>query len=106
SRMNSRVDLLIVTATRVESAAVIQALEAVAKRTNEAETIGDRTYRNFGVVNDCKIFMVQTEPGSVGVGAALSTVSKGIKDLSPSAVIMVGIAFGFSSEKQSIGDIL
>lgn len=104
--MNSRADLLIVTAAKVESAAVIRALEGFTKRTNEAEAIGERTYRNFGVVNGRKILMVQTEPGSVGVGAALSTVSKGIKDLSPSAVIMVGIAFGFSSEKQRIGDIL
>ncbi|HEY9405116.1 MAG TPA: AAA family ATPase, partial [Pyrinomonadaceae bacterium] len=50
--------------------------------------------------------MAQSEMGSGGLGASQQTVQKGINALSPSAVIMVGIAFGINSEKQSIGDIL
>ncbi|PSB57640.1 hypothetical protein [Chamaesiphon polymorphus] len=44
--------------------------------------------------------------GSGGVNASLQTVGKGIEALSPTAVIMVGIAFGVNESKQSIGDIL
>jgi nucleoside phosphorylase len=58
------------------------------------------------MVNDARIFMVQSEMGSVGLGASQQTIQKGIEALSPSAVIMVGIAFGVNPEKQSIGNIL
>jgi nucleoside phosphorylase len=68
--------------------------------------IGDQIYHNLGMVNDARIFMVQSEMGSVGLGASQQTIQKGIEALSPSAVIMVGIAFGVNPEKQSIGNIL
>ena len=53
-----------------------------------------------------RVFLVQSEMGSGGLGAAQQTVQRGIAALSPSAVIMVGIAFGVDEQKQSIGDIL
>ena len=63
-------------------------------------------YQDLGVVNSAKVFLVQSEMGSVGLGASLLTIQKGIYALSPSAVIMAGIAFGIDSKKQSIGDVL
>jgi nucleoside phosphorylase len=39
-------------------------------------------------------------------GGSLLTVFEGIQALVPSAVVMVGIAFGFEPEKQRIGNIL
>ncbi len=50
--------------------------------------------------------MVQSEMGSGGPSGATLTIEEGIRLLNPSAVIMVGIAFGISEEKQSVGDIL
>ena len=44
--------------------------------------------------------------GSGGSGGSLKTVEAAILALSPWAVIMVGIAFGFDPANQSIGDIL
>jgi nucleoside phosphorylase len=50
--------------------------------------------------------MVQSGMGSGGLGGSLLRASEGIRALSPSAIIMVGIAFGCDSTKQRIGDIL
>ena len=41
-----------------------------------------------------------------GLGASLLTVQKGISKLAPTAVIMVGIAFGINAARESIGDVL
>ena len=50
--------------------------------------------------------MVQSEMGSGGPGGSTLTVYDAVRDLSPSAVIMLGIAFGVDEQKQYIGDIL
>jgi mannose-1-phosphate guanylyltransferase/nucleoside phosphorylase len=50
--------------------------------------------------------MVQSEMGTIGPGASLITVHKAIESLHPSAIIMVGIAFGINPQKQNIGEIL
>jgi nucleoside phosphorylase len=41
-----------------------------------------------------------------GIGASLETLQNSISVLHPSAVIMVGEAFGINAQKQAIGDIL
>lgn len=64
-------------------------------------------YNNdVGRINGNNVFLVQSEMGSGRIGASLLTVKKGITDLSPNEVIMVGIAFGLDPEKQSTGDVL
>ncbi len=50
--------------------------------------------------------MVHSEMGTGGPSGATLTINEGIKALSPSAVVMVGIAFGVDRKKQCIGDIL
>lgn len=99
-------DVLIVTVTKVESQAVIQVFREATGQAAKPVQIADRMYQDLGSVNDARVFMAQSEMGSGGVGGSLQTVQKGIAALSPSAVIMVGIAFGINSEKQSIGDVL
>ena len=99
-------NVLIVTVTKVESQAVIQAFEQFTGHQSIAESINARVYFNLGEVNGAQVFLTQSEMGSGGLDAALLTVCKGIDTLSPAAVIMVGIAFGINEEKHSIGDIL
>lgn len=70
------------------------------------ETIGKKTYYDLGTVNQTRVWLVRSEPGSGSLGAAQQTVQKGIEALSPDAVIMAGVAFGVNEEKQSIGDVL
>ncbi len=99
-------DYLIITVTKVESTAILQAFQEATACQAEPETIDDRIYFDLGEVNGARAFMVQSEMGAGGLGASQQTVQKGIEALSPVGVIMAGIAFGIDEEKQAIGDIL
>jgi nucleoside phosphorylase/tetratricopeptide (TPR) repeat protein len=99
-------DVLIVTVTKAESTAVFDVFHEATGHAPKPVRIDDKMYQDLGVVNDASIFMMQSEMGSGGLGASQQAVQKGIDALSPSAVIMVGIAFGVNEEKQRIGDVL
>jgi Uncharacterized conserved protein len=101
-----KADVLLVTATKTESRAIIDVFQDVTSQTTQLVRIGAQVYHNIGSVNGTRVFMVQSEMGSGGLGASQQTVQKGIIDLSPNAVIMVGIAFGIDSVKLDIGDVL
>src|SRR6266700_6516526 len=98
-------DVLLVTATEVEARAVLKVFPQQG-RPLEQHHIGDNTYFDLGVIGGASTFMVQCEMGAGGPAGATLVVHEGIKALSPSAVIMVGIAFGLIPEKQHLGDIL
>ena len=104
--MNQEADVLLVTATKVESRTAIDVFEQATGCEPEPQSIGDRTYFHLGTVGSARVFLTQSEMGSSGLNASQQAVSKGIEALSPVAVIMVGIAFGINEEKQAIGDIL
>ncbi|MDQ2902309.1 MAG: hypothetical protein M3Y81_01990 [Chloroflexota bacterium] len=100
-----RADVLLVTATAVETRAIL----AVFSQQNTAFKrcqIGESIYFDLGVIGGAKTFLVQSEMGAGGPGGASLVVYEGIKALSPSAVIMVGIAFGLIPQEQQLGDIL
>jgi nucleoside phosphorylase/Tol biopolymer transport system component len=98
-------DVLLVTATEVEMRAV---LEVFPRQNNpfRQHYIGDNTYFDLGVIGGTRIFLVQSEMGAGGPAGATLVVHEGIKVLSPSAVIMVGVAFGLIPNEQHPGDIL
>jgi nucleoside phosphorylase/tetratricopeptide (TPR) repeat protein len=104
--MSATTDVLIVTATDVESRAVLSAFKEATGREPKPEPIGDRLYLDLGEVNTTRVFMTLSGMGSGGLDGAQEAVRKGIEALSPFAVIMVGIAFGVNEKKQSIGDVL
>jgi nucleoside phosphorylase len=104
--MNIYADVLIVTATKAESKAIVEVFQGVSGNKTEPIAIGDRMYHDLGIINGARVFFAQSEMGASGLGASQQTVQKGIEALSPEAVIMTGIAFGIDAEKQSIGDIL
>lgn len=95
-------DVLIVTVTDIETNAIFEVLQL----TYERCFIGDKTYYKLGIINGARVFLVQSEMGTSGPGGSLLTISTGLHALSPSAVIMVGVAFGFDQSKQRIGDVL
>jgi nucleoside phosphorylase len=97
--------ILLVTATSVETKAVLEARGVTAQQTNR-QSAGGRIYFDLGMVNGARVRLTQCEMGPGGLGGAQQAVDKGIVALSPAAVVMVGIAFGVSVEKQSIGDVL
>ncbi len=104
--MISKADILIVTATPVESRAVLDAFAGITGQPARPVPIGDRIYHDLGEVHDTRVFLALTEMGSGGLGASQQTVQKGIAALRPAAVILVGIAFGVDEQKQAIGDVL
>src|SRR5438105_5237443 len=98
-------DVLLVTATEVETRAVLNAFprqDSISGR----RYAGNSAYFDLGVIGGARTFLVQSEMGAGGPAGATLVVYEGIKALSPSAVIMVGIAFGLIPEKQRPGDIL
>lgn len=105
--MEYKADILIITVTPVESEAVIQVFTTFSgKELALPSRIDGRNYFDLGKINGQQIFMGLSEMGSDGLGGSLMTVGKGIDALSPSAVIMTGIAFGINKSKQSIGNVL
>ncbi|MBC8449437.1 MAG: tetratricopeptide repeat protein [Chloroflexi bacterium] len=104
--MNDKADVLIVTVTEVESRAVMKVFQEATGKDARPEPIGDRIYLDLGEVNGTRVFMSLSGMGSGGVGGSQENVRKGIEALSPSAVIMAGIAFGINEQKQDIGDVL
>src|SRR5579863_2033891 len=93
-----KADLLLVTATEVEARAVLEVFPRYAS-TFRQYSFGENVYFDLGVIGGARIFMVQCEIGTCGLAGATLVVYDGIKDLSPSAVIMVGIAFGLIPDK-------
>lgn len=104
--MMTQADVLLVTATEVETLAIFEAFEGTGSTDPQLQVIGDKTYHDLGTIKETRVWLVQSEKGSVSLGAAQQTVQKGIEALEPSAVVMVGIAFGVDPETQKIGDIL
>lgn len=98
--------VLLVTATKVESKAILDVFEQAIGRPAKPTPIDYRDYFDLGVVNGTRVYLARSEMGAVGLGGSLQAVQKGIAALSPQAVIMVGIAFGVNDQTQKIGDIL
>jgi len=104
--MDVNADILIVTANRIEAKAVLDAFSKATSKPASMFTSGDCTYSDLGSLNDHRVVMVQSEMGSGSLGASQQTVEEAIATLEPSAVFMVGVAFGMDSDKQNIGDVL
>ncbi len=98
---NTKADVLLVTVAEVEARAVLTLFPK-----SKLYHIGDQSYHDLGMIGEARVFMVQSEMGAGGQSGSILTIQEGIAALQPSAVIMVGIAFGVNENKQYIGDIL
>lgn len=99
-------DVLLITVTKTESRAVLQCFEALSKSKAQPIYIDKRVYFDLGEINGAAVYLTQSAMGTAALDASLQAVTKGIDALQPTAVIMVGIAFGINDEKQAIGDVL
>lgn len=104
--MINKADVLIVTVSEVESRAVIEVFREATGKEAKPEPIGDRIYLDLGEVEGARVYMTVSGMGTGGVDGSQEGVRKGIEALSPTAVIMTGIAFGINEKKQTIGDVL
>lgn len=101
-----QVDVLLVTVADVERDAIVKAFREEIGHDAILSSGKRKTYYELGVLGGARVVMVQSEMGSVGPGAALSTVSDACDELHPKAVVAVGVAFGVDDNKQGIGDVL
>jgi nucleoside phosphorylase len=104
--MSNNADILLVTATEVESRAVLKVAEEFTGYPSISLEVGNGTYRDLGKVNGKKVWLIQSEMGAGGPGGAHETVGQAIREVNPEEVIMGGIAFGSNREKHEIGDVL
>ena len=84
-------DVLIVTATKVESKAVLDAFAELTGQPARIVTENRRTYRDLGEVGGTRVFLALTEMGSGGPGASQQAVQKGIE-----AVVRSKVVYAFS----------
>jgi nucleoside phosphorylase/8-oxo-dGTP pyrophosphatase MutT (NUDIX family) len=100
------VELVIVTATEIESRAVWKFLTPLPRRSRILKgNLGNNTYRvgKFGLFGAAH---VRTAMGSSGRDASILTTYEAIGHWSPKAVIMPGIAFGFEKDNRRMLDLL
>jgi nucleoside phosphorylase len=97
--------VLLVTATKIESEAVL-AVVSDASSTRNSRTISGVPLYELGMVGSSRLWLVQSEPGASTPGGSLISIHNAIRALSPTAVVMVGIAFGTRHGEQDIGDVL
>ena len=99
-------DVLIVTFSRSESKAVLEAFDRKTDNRLQALATGDQFYRDLGVHNGVKLMMVALPVMEDGVmSKACNALDEAIGFLKPHAVILLGHAFG-NDVRHSIGDIL
>jgi nucleoside phosphorylase len=99
-------NILLVTVTKVETTAVLDLFAKSTGYSFQRRSINGKTYYDLGTITGNNIFMVQSEMGTIGPGSSLITTKNAIEALHPSAIIMIGIAFGINPQKQNIGEIL
>jgi len=85
--------ILLATATTTETQAVLPVFEAAIGRPKK----GSGSIQNLlqaGRLGSIELTLVQSEAGASTPGGSLSTLGEAIRVVEPSAVIMIGIAFG------------
>lgn len=101
-----RPDLLLVTVNDHETTAILNVFREATGRDARPVPLEGRLYLDLGAINGTTVYLALSEMGSSGPGAMHQAVDKAIRALDPGAVIAVGIAFGVSADKQTLGDIL
>jgi len=99
------VDVLLVTATSVETRAVREVFLGEGE-TPELLFGRNNSYLDLGVASGRTVALVEIpSAGSGGPTGAALTVAEAVRELEPSSVILVGIAFGVDPETQEIGEV-
>lgn len=106
SKLKSKCDVLLVTVTDIETESLLETAKTLTNRDYQERSGQIKTYFDLGVIGGAQVFAVRSEMGSDTIGGSLLTVKDAILEVKPSAVIMVGIAFGVNPKKQKISDIL
>lgn len=98
--------VLLLTVTLTESKALQRALIDATGRRPKPVKIDGFSYRRFERFGDYEIFHQISGMGSGGIDGSQESVRRSLSAVAPSAVLMIGIAFGVDPSKQPIGTIL
>jgi nucleoside phosphorylase len=99
-------DVLLLTVTSRETKALKAALAETFNKRPKVLHGERRTYSDYGVLGGAHVVHVQAEAGSSTPGGSSATVGDALHEISPAAIVMVGIAFGVDDEDQPLGTIL
>lgn len=96
-------DVLLVTANSIETASTREVFagpgEPIPGETN--------SYVDLGLFGGSRVMLVRCQGmGTTGVGASQLVVHEAISELKPSAIVVLGVAFGFLPDEQPIGTIM
>ncbi len=101
-----QVDVVLLTTTEVERQALYEALKPFPGRAGLIEgALHNNTYR-LGQFGRYVVAHVQSTMGSQARDGSMLTVRDAISEISPKAVVIIGIAFGLRPEKQRLGDVI
>lgn len=98
--------VLLVTATKTETQALFDIFTELTSGVRTYLTKANYVASELGQIGKTRVLHVQCEPGSVGPSSSQAVITDAIRDFSPRAIILAGIAFGAWPEKQRLGDIL
>lgn len=101
--MKISTDILLVSFTDIETEAVFKEFLIDPR---ELVSINGRQYWDCGIHNNSKVMLIRSGMGSGGVNGSQVNLDLAIRDLSPKAVVGVGIAFGADKKSQKIGTVL
>jgi nucleoside phosphorylase len=104
--VSGNIDVLLITVTDVEARAVLDLVRERFGHECKPHFGEIQTYYDLGTIGGARIYMARSEVSSGGPSGSNVTISEAINEISPLAVILVGIAFGVDEEKQAIGDVL
>ncbi|GAB4193635.1 MAG: hypothetical protein OHK0022_08730 [Roseiflexaceae bacterium] len=99
-------EVLLVTVTKGETQAILDALQAQSGRRETPRYLSGRTYYDLGQIGGARVWLVRSQMGGITPGGAFETVYSAIGTVRPNAIIMVGVAFGIGQSDKQIGDIL
>ncbi|MCI0440144.1 MAG: hypothetical protein L0177_13600, partial [Chloroflexi bacterium] len=106
ARTLMRADVLLVTASTVETRAVVDEFRERWGRDYRRRFLGGQAYLDFGALGAASVWLLQSEQGSSGAGGSQAAVTRAITAARPVSVIAVGIAFGVDRESQVAGTVL
>lgn len=102
-----RADVLVATATDVETSAVLAAF-GFGRGAEAIRRVFDdhNAYADLGIHGGARIVLVQSEMGAGGPAGSQQVINEALNTFRPYVICMVGIAFGVPSKRQRLGDVL
>src|ERR1700722_13169565 len=94
--------ILLLTATKVESNAVLDVFGPGAKLDSKA----DVPFFDLGKINGARLLLVECDVRRGKASGRIPNVRSALAALRPNEVILVGLAFGMNEKEQAIGEIL